>query len=199
MIDARIVIAWLLQQNDPELFRAFKDYGLGKRKLFKLQLEDLMDREELSIGEDNAALHKRLEAEVNQDVMEEFIKIDVGASFSGKTIRQMAKEADLAELYTLSYQPLSTEAHGEWGSLIAIDLRHCGNPLHRYHRLGTFGTSPESIVHLGWIRNAFGIAEDAITEIFASYGLSVESLFEQCLQQMNEARKGLGDEAKPSE
>src|SRR5204863_302436 len=93
MIDARIIIAWLLKQNDPELFHKFKDYGLGKRKLFKLQLEELMDREELSSDEGDEALHRRLEAEVNQDLMEEFIRIDVGGSFSGKNIRQMAKEA----------------------------------------------------------------------------------------------------------
>jgi len=189
MIDARIIAAWLLKQNDPELFQKFKDYGLGKRKLFKLQLEELMDRDQLAADEDDEALHRRLEAEVNQDVMEEFIAIDVGGSFSGKNIRQMAQETDLAELYSLSYQPLSTEAHGEWGSLIALDLRHCGNPLHRYHRVGRFDTASEVVVHFGWVRNAFSVAEDTITEIFASYGVSVDSLFEECLRRMDEARR----------
>jgi len=190
MIDARIIIAWLIKQDDPELFGKFKAYGVGKRKLFKLQLEELMDRDDLSTDESDEALHRRLEAEVNQDVMEEFIKIDFGGSFSGKNIRQMAQEAGLAELYSLSYQPLSTEAHGEWGSLIAFDLRHCGNPLHRYHRLGTFDTSPEVIVHLGWVRTAFDLAQDATTEIFMSYGQDVKPLFEQCLERFNQARSG---------
>jgi Family of unknown function (DUF5677) len=188
LIDARIVVAWLLKQDDRETFERFKDYGLGKRKLFKLQLEELMDREDLT-DEDDEALHKRLEAEVNQDVMEEFVKIDLGGSFSSKNIRQMANETDLAELYSLSYQPLSSEAHGEWSSLIAFDLRHCGNPLHRWHRLGTFDTSPEVVVHFGWVRQAFNVAEAAIIEIFASSGIDVRPLFEKCLEQMNEARK----------
>lgn len=99
-------------------------------------------------------------------------------------------EAGLAELYSLSYQPLSTEAHGEWGSLIAFDLRHCGNPLHRYHRLGTFDTSQEVIVHLGWVRTAFDLAQDATTEIFMSYGQDVKPLFERCLERFNQARSG---------
>jgi hypothetical protein len=73
---------------------------VGKRKLFKLQLDDLMDREDISTDESNEALNKRLEAEVNQDVMEEFVKIDVGGSFPGKKIRQMAQDAGLAELYS---------------------------------------------------------------------------------------------------
>jgi Family of unknown function (DUF5677) len=192
MIDARITIAWLLKQNDPELFQKFKDNGVGKRKLFKLQLEELMDNEDLTSDENDQALHERLEAEVNQDVMEEFIKIDLGGSFSGKNIRQMAQEADLGELYSLSYQPLSTEAHGEWGSLMALDLRHCGNPLHRYHRLGTFDTSPTVTVHLGWVRTAFTLARDAINDCFASYGLDVSPLFERCLAQMDEARTTQG-------
>jgi hypothetical protein len=189
IIDARIIVAWLLKQNDRELFQKFKDYGLGKRKLFKLQLEKLMDREQLVTDESDQALHRRLEAEVNQDVMEEFITIDVGGSFSGKNIRQMAQETDLAELYSLNYQPLSTEAHGEWGSLIALDLRHCGNPLHRYHRLGRFDTSQEVIVHFGWVRNAFAVAEQGITEIFSSYGVSVDALFDECLERMDAVRR----------
>jgi hypothetical protein len=39
IVETRIVIAWLLKRDDPELYRRFKDYGIGKRKLFKLQIE----------------------------------------------------------------------------------------------------------------------------------------------------------------
>jgi hypothetical protein len=189
LVDGRIITAWLLDKNDPELYRRYKDYGLGKRKLFKLKLEELMDSDRLAADDDDRALHERLEAEVNQDVMEELVKIDVGGSFSGKNIRQMALDVGLAELYSLSYQPLSTEAHGEWGSLIASDLRHCGNPLHRYHRLGTFDTSNESYVHLGWVRNGSELARDAITTIFDSYGADVRPSFERCLERMDDARE----------
>jgi hypothetical protein len=191
MIDARIIIAWLLKQDDAERYQRFKEYGVGKRKLFKLQLEDLMDRDDLGIDDDDEALHKRLETEVNEDVLEEFIRIDVGGSFSGKNIRDMAKETELAELYSLSYQPLSTEAHGEWGSLVAFDLRRCGNPLHRYHRLARFDTPREVVVHLGWLRSAYELAEAAISDIFDSYGLPVEELFDRCLESLTEAKQGL--------
>jgi hypothetical protein len=87
LIDERIVVAWLLKRDDPELFRAFKDYGAGKRKLYKLKLEELMDGEGPEGGEreDVRELHARLEQEVNQDTMEEFLQIDLGGTFSGKT------------------------------------------------------------------------------------------------------------------
>lgn len=181
LVDERIVVAWLLKKNDPDLFRAYKEYGAGKRKLYKLKLEDLMDTEDGANEdrEDVRELHRRLEAEVNQDTMEEFLKIDLGGTFSGKNIRQMAKETDLADLYSLSYQPLSTEAHGEWGSLITFDLRHCGNPLHHYHRLGTFTFDEPSYIHAGWARSAMNLSEDIILELFSSIGLDTEPAFDR--------------------
>lgn len=187
MVDARIIIAWLLKQDDTQMYEQFKAYGLGKRKLFKLQLEELMDRDDL-VDEDNEALHDRLHAEVNLDSMEELVTIDVGGSFSKRNIREMAKETGLAELYSLQYQPLSAEAHGEWSSLTGFDLQHCTNPLHRYHRIGVFGEDTQMFAHVGWVRNAFGLAEDAITDIFASYDVDAEEAFEKCRGRMVQAQ-----------
>jgi hypothetical protein len=180
LVDERIVVAWLLAQDQPELYRKFKEYGAGKRKLYKLKLEELMDSDELDAGEreDISRLHTRLADEVNQDTMEEFLQIDLGGTFSGKNIREMARETDLADLYSLTYQPLSTESHGEWGSLVLFDLDRCANPLHLYHRVGRFDADPDSYIHLGWARHAVGLAEDIITEIFASLDLDASSAFE---------------------
>lgn len=191
LIDERIVVAWLLKRDDPELFRAYKDYGAGKRKLYKLKLEELMDGEDPEEGERESVreLHARLEQEVNQDTMEEFLEIDLGGTFSGKNIREMANEIDLADLYSLSYQPLSAESHGEWGSLIMFDLDHCGNPLHLYHRLGRFDTDERSFVHVGWARTAAELTEDIVTEIFASLGLDAEPAFTRFHESVAAARK----------
>lgn len=178
MVDERIITAWLLKQDDPALYVKFKEYGRGKRKLLKLKLEDLMDSDRPEADEDAEQLHARLEAEVNQDTMEEFLEIDLGGTFSGKNIREMAKETDLADLYSLSYQPLSAESHGEWGSLVMFDLEHCANPLHLYHRLGSFDTNEHSYIHLGWARTAIDLTEDVITEIFSSLGLDAGPAFE---------------------
>jgi Family of unknown function (DUF5677) len=187
MVDERIVAAWLIKQDDPEMYAKFKEYGRGKRKLFKLKLEQLMDSDDLA-AEDAAELHRTLEAEVNQDTMEEFLVIDLGGTFSGKNIREMAIETDLADLYSLSYQPLSSESHGEWGSLVQFDLRYCGNPLHLYHRLGRFDTGEEgSYPHIGWVRIALDLAESTIGEVFQSIGLDTDELFNACHDAMNRA------------
>jgi len=187
MIDLRIVVAWLIKQNDTDQFERFKVYGMGKRKLFKLKLEDLMESEDASFGEDDRAFVDRLREQVNQDTMEEFQEIDLGGSFSGKNIREMAAEADLADLYSLSYQPQSTEAHGEWGSLIDFDLRQCGNPLHKYHRIGRFDTSATEYIHVGWVRDAFTITRATIECVFDGYELDSEPLFERCLKRLEKA------------
>jgi hypothetical protein len=176
MVDIRIVASWLMKQEGDELFVRFKAYGQGKRKLLKLKLEDLMERQDISFDDADEDFLARLREQVNQDTMEEFQTIDVGGNFSGKNIREMAAETDLADLYSLTYQPLSTEAHGEWGSLIDFDLVHCGNPLHKYHRVGRFDTAASQRVYLGWIRDAFLIARDTIEEILAGYELDSEPL-----------------------
>ena len=202
LVDERIVVAWLLKKDDRELFNAYKEYGAGKRKLYKLKLEELMDRESEGAEErENVQrLHQRLEAEVNQDTMEEFLKIDLGGTFSGKNVRQMAKETDLADLYSLSYQPLSTESHGEWGSLVAFDLDHCGNPLHLYHRLGAFNFDRSTYIHAGWAHSAVDLSEAIISEIFSSLDLDAESAFDQFHESVNNALGGpAGDGgSKPS-
>ncbi len=187
LIDARILTAWLLKRDDAAFFQSYKDYGLGKRKLYKLHLEELMDSEGFEEDEDIRRLHKRLEAEVNVDRLEEFQKIDIGGNFAGISIHEMAKEVRLKSLYDLQYQPLSTEAHGEWGSLMAHDLRHCGNPLHRYHRLGAFDTTPDRMLDLMWVLQAFNLASDGIEEVFESYGLDISDALKQCAQRMTGA------------
>jgi hypothetical protein len=187
LIDTRITTAWLLQQDDPEMFVRFKEYGVGKRKLYKLKVEELMDSEGFPDDEELKRLHRRLEAEVNVDRLEEFQTIDIGGTFSGKSMRDMAREAGLERLYDFQYQPLSTEAHGEWGSLMVRDLRPCGNPLHRYHRLGVFDTSRGRVVDMLWVNQAFVVACGGIEAIFDSYGINIADAIDRCAEEMTAA------------
>src|SRR5690606_36188832 len=43
LAESRILVAWLLRRDDAQLYARFKEYGLGKRKLFKLHLENWLD------------------------------------------------------------------------------------------------------------------------------------------------------------
>ncbi len=126
MVDVRITTAWLLWKNDREMYVRYKAYGQGKLKLLKLNFaEALGGHGFLQSNEDTI---KRLEAAVNEDIMEELQPIFVTPNFADRSIRKMAEDVGLKELYDLSYSPLSGEAHGDWGSLISHDLRRCANP-----------------------------------------------------------------------
>lgn len=184
VVETRIVLAWLLQKDDFDLYRRFRDYGLGKNKLYKLHIEDYIEKHG---GTDE--LHKMretLDREVNAEIMEEFQAIDLGGNFAGISIRDMAKEASLETLYSLNYQPLSAEAHGEWSSLRAHDLVTCVNPLHHFHRIGRFrgGDLPPNIT---LIHVCLDLVEDTVAQAFNYYGIDVEDAFDTALAAMNEA------------
>lgn len=44
MVDTRILAAWLVTKNDPELLERYKNYGRGKLKLVKLNFEDHIEK-----------------------------------------------------------------------------------------------------------------------------------------------------------
>ena len=99
IIDTRILAAWLLKKDDTALYDRFRDYGMGKSKLYKLHLEDYIEEH---AGAELEELRELLEREVNAEILEEFQKIDLGGTFSGKSIREMAEEAGLKPVYTLN-------------------------------------------------------------------------------------------------
>jgi hypothetical protein len=187
MIDTRITTAWLLARDEEALYERFKDYGLGKGKLYKLHLEDFIA--EHGASADLEELHEALDREVNAEILEEFQQIDLGGTFSGRSIREMAEEAALKPMYTLTYQPLSSEAHGEWGSLRRHDLDVCVNPLHRYHRVGAFASSGAR-GNLAFLQMAFDLTRATVTDVFDKYAIDVEDLFDGCLAAMNAAMRG---------
>jgi hypothetical protein len=51
----------------------------------------------------------------------------------------MAIEAGLKREYDLSYAPLSSANHGDWPAVRDVDMTPCAEPLHRAHRVGSFG------------------------------------------------------------
>ena len=190
MVDARITTAWLLWKNDPEMYARYKAYGQGKLKLLKLNFADAVEQSGFSQSNEEAL--ERLEAAVNEDVMEEFQPIFVTPNFADRPIRKMAEDVGLKELYDLSYSPLSGESHGDWGSLISHDLRRCANPLHRYHRVARFRAREQGL-RLAYIRQAYNLMADTVEAVFAHYGLSADAPLEHCSVAFAHAVGAQGD------
>jgi hypothetical protein len=134
VIEALIVLKWLVKKDDPALYERFKNYGRGRVKLLKLHLEEYRD----SLGDVPKEVDdqiKYLEALVNQDIWEEFQDISIEGSFSGIDTRRMAEQVDLMTEYRLLFAPASANVHGEWGAIDQYALDVCRNPLHRWHRI----------------------------------------------------------------
>lgn len=134
LIESRIVLKWLIQQNDPALYARFKDYGRGRLKLLKLHLEEYRD----SLDNPSPDLDRNIEylnALVNQDIWEEFQDISIEGNFAGVDTRKMADQVGLLSEYRLLFAPASASVHGEWAALDQYVLTVCENPLHRWHRI----------------------------------------------------------------
>jgi hypothetical protein len=177
MIDTRIVAAWLVFKNDPALYERYKDYGQGKLKLLKLNFEEHIEQQG-GFTETSQEYLDYLEMRVNIERDEEFQGISLKPNFGDRSIRQMAEDVGLKDLYDLNYSPLSGESHGDWGSLVTHDLERCSNPLHRYHRLGRFAGGEEEL-RLDYLYHAVNLMDDTVEAIFESYGLQTADVLDR--------------------
>lgn len=161
VLEARIVVKWLLHRNDPALFARFEDYGRGRLKLLKLHLEEYRD----SLETPPEGLDEQIEyfdALVNSEIWEEFQDISIEGSFAGVDTRRMAEQVGLLTEYRLVFAPASAAVHGEWNSLDQYVLSQCENPLHRRHRI----PNSDPMLRLGpdVVQTALGMLEGLVDE-----------------------------------
>lgn len=134
VIESLILLRWLDWRNDEELFTKFKEFGRGKLKLLKLQLESHAD----GLDEVPEYLRKQIDELsdlVNQDIDEEFQNIQLRGDFAGRSMRLMAQDLGMELDYHLRFAPDSSGLHGDWSHLDRYALVRCLNPTHRFHRI----------------------------------------------------------------
>jgi hypothetical protein len=79
----------------------------------------------------------------------ELIDVDLGSTFTGKSIRDMAGEADLADTYKHIYQQASSVTYGEWWTIEDSAVQRCLNPLHKFHLIPSFNAQPAVGAEMG--------------------------------------------------
>ncbi len=132
IVEARIVLAWMSQQ-DPSIYRKYMDYGAGKAKLYSLIAEEIPDR--WLIDGASEAIDTIRGASHNSDVLD-YVVVDTRSTFAdGKSLREMADEVGLLDLYRHTYQLQSGIAHSEWWSVEVHAMERCLNILHRGHMI----------------------------------------------------------------
>jgi len=138
MIDLVITLAWILKIPE-ERAPKYIMYGLGQEKLL---LEHYKAKQEKS---PNEQVEKMIQAKTEwlQTQRQEWsIEVNVGNWTEGPTVRDMAIECNLEDLYKLAYTPFSSVTHNTWQHISAYNLKTCTNPLHKFHKIPEIAQVP---------------------------------------------------------
>ncbi|OLT78114.1 Uncharacterised protein [Mycolicibacterium phlei] len=129
LVENRILLVWMATQNQEEIYRRYKDYGAGKAKLYALLAKGMPSDWLVNGAEEAVSVIER----ASHNGVLDYREVDISANFAGKSLRQMADECGLADLYRHAYQMQSGISHSEWWSVEIHCMEPCLNVLHRGH------------------------------------------------------------------
>lgn len=176
LVEVRIYLSWMATQ-EPTIYREFQEYGAGKAKLYARLLEEVRDTQvdpgvKEAIQEFDRLSH-------NHDILDHRV-VDTRDSFAGgKSLRAMADECGLLDLYRHAYQISSGVTHSEWWSVETHCMERCMNVLHRGHLIPSLSLSAGANVELAtsWLDSLYALIrlslnildteEEAVTAAFA--------------------------------
>jgi hypothetical protein len=127
IVECFISLAYLIAKDDPKLWLKHRDYGSGQAKLAflkNLRSESVPKFIDLD----------RLERQANEDRWLEFSDMHLG-SWSELSLRTMADEANVKDVYDGYLDICSGYVHGNWAAIRDASFATCWNPLHRLHRI----------------------------------------------------------------
>lgn len=146
MIDCLISLRWILKDPTPRS-QEFIQYGLGQAKL---GVHHLQEKFEKTPNDEVIPRMIEMKAEwINSQFWHPFIDVNLG-SWSGKSTRQMAKEAEDEDLYNFSFTPFSACVHNTWEHISVWDAVECANALHKRHLVPSYldmGLEPDFLFH----------------------------------------------------
>lgn len=155
LVEVRIHLQWMATQ-DPTIYRQFQEYGLGKAKLYARIMDEVPDVARIA-GFDEAI--EELDRLSHNDHVIDHRVVDTGDSFAGKSIRAMAEECGLLDLYRHAYYISSGVTHSEWWSVEAHAMERCRNVLHRCHLIPSLSLSTGRNVSLAasWVDQLYAL------------------------------------------
>jgi len=125
IVEAHINLRYLRTKDDRTIWLQFRNFGNAQAKLALLKYLDYKEKPEYIDIE-------QLYSFANQDLWLEFQEIELG-NWAKKTLRDIAVEAQLKDVYDQHYQILSVTAHAHWTGIREANFTVCLNPLHRLH------------------------------------------------------------------
>jgi hypothetical protein len=145
--------------QDPAIYRAFQDYGAGKAKLYARILDELPPETRRPDFEESIAEFQRLSR--NDDVIDHRV-VDTKDTFAnGKSVRAMADECGLMDLYRQVYYMSSGVAHSEWWSVEVHAMERCLNVLHGGHLIPNLTLNPGGNVEFAmtWVSQLYTLMQ----------------------------------------
>tara|TARA_R110002049_G_scaffold2511_6_gene18403 strand:+ start:5031 stop:6509 length:1479 start_codon:yes stop_codon:yes gene_type:complete len=127
VLESFIVFSWLNKRSDPKLIERFKDFSVGKEKLFSEKLVKKVD--------DKTPIDKETAEKIASDAIEKSglnpieVATERGDAFD-LNIAQMADEVWGSEnIYYMQYKRLSDSTHGSWRIIEKYHLTKSLNPI----------------------------------------------------------------------
>ena len=127
MVELLVTLKYLVSVDTPDMWKVFRNYGLGQAKLALLKLSS----SEIEPGYVDL---DALEEMANEDAWMEFVPINLG-NWGKMNLRTMSIRGDCKEIYDQYYDWTSAFVHGHWGAVRDVVFQFCLNPLHRLHRI----------------------------------------------------------------
>ncbi len=188
LVETRIYIQWMARQ-EPSIYRAFQEYGAGKAKLYARIMDETP---EAARRPDFEEAIKDLEAlSHNNEVIDHRI-VDTRDSFAdGKSIRKMAEECGLLDLYRQAYYMASGVAHSEWWSVENHAMERCLNVLHGGHLIPNLFLNSGGNVTLAtsWVDQFYALIRISL-QILGTDENAVENAFSWLGAEADEAPSG---------
>lgn len=176
LVEVHIYLRWMATQ-DPTIYRDFQEYGAGKAKLYARMMEEIPHP--LADQGVKEAIQELDRLSHNHDVLDHRA-VDTRDSFAGgESLRAMADECGLLDLYRHAYQISSGVSHSEWWSIETHCMERCLNVLHRGHLIPSLSLSAGGNVPLAasWVDSLYTLMrlsldvldtdEKAVTEAFS--------------------------------
>lgn len=133
ILEAYLTLAYIIHKETigELLWDTYRNYGVGQISLIERKYED-QDYSSAMVDV------KKMDAIANEDKWSEFVPINLG-HWDVSNLRKISTEIGEKELYDKYYDYTSGYAHANWGAVREAALQRCYNPLHRLHRIPSYG------------------------------------------------------------
>lgn len=125
--ECTINLSYLVEKNDPDLWRRFRQYGSGQAHLISVKFEN-------DLAKTYCVDRRWINLFLEEEQAKYFTDIELG-DWSGTNIRSRAKQGGTKDLYDSYYDYSSSMLHGDWLGAAMVGTTWDLNPYHRLQRV----------------------------------------------------------------